>query len=1022
MNSDGLRNPGANAGGRADRSLGLDLPGIGSGPPTENYFSRPARPAAAEAGASAQIILPSFRDAMAGWGSGAGESGGAATFAARQSSLQAPAGSAAPSQNSTDGLQAELGLNQPRAGRSDAGRASRVVAGPPAGAPLNAAMTAAIINLGSDDVQQDRVPGPGAAAARTSTGGLGFGASYVTDPVRPIRPVQRGPDAAGIGPSDETVAVTDFRSLCACLSPPLQSDLSDHQAWDRVQRSLIIAPIPLEQMDRVREAEAMLLWGCAHVLDDRPWRMLPKNLLARMSNALDLPQIWEDAGVLSPFVADAVLDKFIRFSETTDSRYLVEMTQGVSASLTLELIRQSDACQFFQRKTPEGRPTIITGSREPTTISGWSVHPGGLGDPRSLSDQIRELVRESMSVSLRSICEPLHIPPSTTPAGSGGSMSDQRERSVRSELELALAEASGSKKASTSASGPAHRKSRPKRRRSSDSGSDSDGEDPDCRILQACRALRDHYGGISAMTAAIRMTLPVLTIPAFRIGAEMLQTYLSPQRFRATYLWGSKTPTEVTKLLLDRRRSAKLERKGYEVLDGRNPFDNDQNFSWNIDLRYLGNNPDWRAAASSWGDLLLKAFYWSSRETSDMANMDVSIGLARVCWANLDLAISTAGARPSPYDLNYFRTAVINAFQLRLTFMQAELSRLPTVIKAAETQAVQVPLFLDLIAARISESLLGSMAGSFASFLARDERNATAGNETLAWAYVYRPFFSGVLNSAPASGRTEARVGIQPSFTGLSALQHSIATMPYQLAAQTAADTTVQMRSPSSLAFHTVQAALPQAAYAPPPYRPQPTLNGADSGGWVGSRGRAGGFDQGPGMEFGQRGSDRAGTSSSIPDRDRGGRAGQSNYARTPPPMCRPLSPAIVGLKIARLLPPPTPDRYVCGHCLSRLSHVNGPHRADECPLGYFLTYHEACPGFDAEGNVISADWPEDGTNIRRGVKAKWKLYIDKHRIPPSAAEATVGGVDYDKDRVGPMVDLPRAAPGRYFRGRPGRG
>lgn len=229
-------------------------------------------------------------------------------------------------------------------------------------------------------------------------------------------------------------------------------------------------------MDRVREAEAILMWGCAHVLDDRPWRLLPKNMLARMSIALDLPQIWEDTGVLSPFVADAVLDKFVRFSEVTDSRYLAEMTQGDSPSLTLELIRQSDACQFFQRKASGPKPAIITGSREPPMTSGWSVQPGGLGEPRSLLDQIRELVRELMSDSLRSICEPLPIPLSATPEGSGGSLSEQLERSVQSELELALAEASGSQKTTTSASGPAHRKSRPKRRRTSDSGSDSDGE------------------------------------------------------------------------------------------------------------------------------------------------------------------------------------------------------------------------------------------------------------------------------------------------------------------------------------------------------------------------------------------------------------------------------------------------------------------------------------------------------------------------------------------------------------------
>ena len=84
------------------------------------------------------------------------------------------------------------------------------------------------------------------------------------------------------------------------------------------------------------------------------------------------------------------------------------------------------------------------------------------------------------------------------------------------------------------------------------------------------------------------------------------------------------------------------------------------------------------------------------------------------------------------------------------------------------------------------------------------------------------------------------------------------------------------------------------------------------------------------------------------------------------------MSSAVVGIKIARLVPPPKFPVYTCGHCQSQITHVNGPHRGYECPLGYFQTYREACPGFDAEGHAIAGDWSSGGTILQKEAKEKW--------------------------------------------------
>jgi len=133
-------------------------------------------------------------------------------------------------------------------------------------------------------------------------------------------------------------------------------------------------------------------------------------------------------------------------------------------------------------------------------------------------------------------------------------------------------------------------------------------------------------------TDETRAQLPILMIPAHRISAELVETYLRPARFRATYLWGSKSIADVTKLLMQRQKVARALRKGREVLDPRSPFDTETDFSWNLDLLHLGTNQDLRASASMWGDTLLQASAWATQAQVDLVSFDVNLGLARSAW------------------------------------------------------------------------------------------------------------------------------------------------------------------------------------------------------------------------------------------------------------------------------------------------------------------------------------------------------------------------------------------------------
>ena len=808
-----------------------------------------------------------------------------------------------------------------------------------------------------------------------------------------------------------------FTAWCENMVQPITSSLSLREAWDRVGRSLIIEPPSLSDPAAVREREAMLAWGGAHILDDRPWRALPDALMHSLARVTGFDQIWDGIGRRPNHLVDVVFAKFLHYSQLTGSSQLDASTKGPTPLLTLGKIRDSDAAEFYQRLGPTVDLTTVVIADDPD-IDGHG--DGAKGGPTSgavrtpaLVDRIRSLFEESLREVLK--CHGDGRQSGVTAGMSSADPWSDRLTSTQAKtvMEKAIAEARGGGADWGSAPAITHRKARTRKRRHSDSGSDSENDDPDNRIRRANRSLRDALGGLSVFTDETRAQLPILMIPAHRISAELVETYLRPARFRATYLWGSKSTADVTKLLMQRQKVARALRKGREVLDPRSPFDTETDFSWNLDLLHLGTNQDLRASASMWGDMLLQAFAWATQAQVDLVSFHVNLGLARSAWVSFELAVNVHHANPSPTDLNVFKAAVVAAFAMRLQHMRAELSRLPTIMQAAEAQAAQVVKFLDLVCARISESIFGSLVGGFAGFLARSDHTRSQLSEAQLWLLVYRPFFTNVLNSANAITAVP-HIQSPALFTNLSALHHSVTVLPSRTGSFGLSDRSASLSSPSAASYQTVQAELRPPPYSPPPSRLEYAAGGSGFG-------EGGGFDGGDRRSVARSDAwrnDRGGSIPSSGDRDRSStKGGRSRFSGPPPPMCRPMSSAVVGIKIARLVPPPKFPVYTCGHCQSQISHVNGPHRGYECPLGYFQTYREPCPGFDAEGHAIAGDWSSGGTILRKEAKEKWKTYIERHKIPPDVAEAKIGGgVDYDNDRVGPMQDTPRGPPGRAWR------
>lgn len=83
----------------------------------------------------------------------------------------------------------------------------------------------------------------------------------------------------------------------------------------------------------------------------------------------------------------------------------------------------------------------------------------------------------------------------------------------------------------------------------------------------------------------------------------------------------------------------------------------------------------------------------------------------------------------------------------------------------------------------------------------------------------------------------------------------------------------------------------------------------------------------------------------------------------------QPMSPGMVGRSLSTVIAP----RDSCQYC-------SGNHYRFECPVALFNRYHEPCPGFDRNGQLIPGAWHNG--EITDNTKSAWRSYISRHNVP----------------------------------------
>ena len=316
---------------------------------------------------------------------------------------------------------------------------------------------------------------------------------------------------------------------------------------------------------------------------------------------------------------------------------------------------------------------------------------------------------------------------------------------------------------------------------------------------------------------------------------------------------------------------------------------------------------------------------------------------------------------------------------------------MPTILAALRQHVKDLPEWFNKITSRVNTASASGGVGILESVL----RGASAVSgptwQALVVRNLFKPFFTGV----PNVGASVVFGAVAPDSLRLQPGIMALLSGGFSSGASTGG---AAQSISSTPALSPVVRALP-----PPPYATQtPGSNWDNSGG-----GRL------PAPRRNEQYSanrQEQGAFSRDSERDQGRGAGPSLF--------RPMTAAIVGLKIARIVSPA--GDYQCSNC-TKPHHINGPHRSYECPSAYMTKYGEPCPGYDKNGDIVPRAWAADKVNIKDETKKDWTAYIRRHGLRPCAAELELGGVDFVNDRVGGLLANVAAKPS-YPRSKPGWG
>ena len=805
------------------------------------------------------------------------------------------------------------------------------------------------------------------------------------------------------------------------------STSSDTIARIRVKRSILFDGSSVGDRESMRECEAILIWAMSNLLDSRPWTELTDPEVLAIVTALPVAggwrELWDGVAPRPRTLTNELLRHFCSVADpvTSGTEFYSKRADEEYPEVFLSHVRPTDACATFQLTdwASDDESIIIDSVTAPVAAAGPMRTTGA---PLALNEEAlleRLLLRLSERGGSRTAAT-IHSAGSALTSAPGGD-ADARFAAALAAAEATVKGAAAEALRLVGTKPAGHRRRRRKSRlgQSSDSEIESPVEEhnPQRRFRLALGAVADQAGGHGRLTREQRLALPILDTPAHLIEPYIIRMYLSPARFNAVYLLASKSQADLSKHLDLRQKAAKAERRGNSGLDLRNPSEVEPAFPWGFSFLDLGPEPRSAAASIRWGHWLLKAYLWLTNEDSDANHVDFALTLLKMSWPQFECELSHPDYCISSSRLAMFRKGVITAFNRRLPLLKDELSRLPTIYAGCVAQAAQVGPFLELITGQVDENSGTTTMGGIMSIVTQaaailGHHNTPSANTV--WLQTLGPFYNACLSARSTS---EASPGAATTVIPFSESAWRVPS--FGGAVSCFSPPPVQPASfGSAPSYQTMVQALP-----PPPYAPPPALAGGWSGGGPGNQPGGGQRNSQPEFRPLRFTDQRVDRQQPSDEGERAtGRGLASNFADSDPWPCKPLGPALVGMKLARLFPPP--PTYTCRFCgPDAVPHANGRHRVYECPIGYFLKYNEACPGYDRDGTVIPHDWAADQINLKPATIRRWKEYIARHRIPADAAETVQlgGGVNFDGERIGGMVEYRRPPrPWSRGRGRPG--
>ena len=557
---------------------------------------------------------------------------------------------------------------------------------------------------------------------------------------------EQGPVAAGNNGKGGTAA---SRQLAAehrrahdylrarCVSEAIASTLSDGEAWDQTRRSILFPNLSRADKEMIRQAETILIWTGANLLDPKQWRSLPQNVVRYMCEKLDVTEKW-----VEPFgsgaTTESLREMFLAISDSNGCAAEVcpAVARAISSEYAMIQVRNSDACRFLHNCSD----TVL---RQGANAGVMEVQGGSeqVDPPQSGEGVGNNILGGGQE-------RPIVVEPGPAP------LSESNEPTalalLQTELEAATAQAAGATGAG--ARRYSHRKAGPKKRRRQDSESDSDSEwdsDRPGPVRQVRRALQraaDAWGGAHMVTDEHRQLMPTLTLPAHQIELDLARYYLDDERATAFNICAAMTQEVRTKHRKAREKLLQEEQKGKAILDRRDPYQVVPAAPWHIAFRFIGDNPNVLQASLQWGEMMNAARMGTVLAKDGISPNVMAISLARLEWSRFEPELLIPDRGVSDFKLQSFKNAVLLEFADRDRAVEGALAKTPTILAALRQQVKDLPEWFNKISSRVNAASAYGGGGILESVLGGASAASGPTLQALVIRNLFKPFFTGIPN------------------------------------------------------------------------------------------------------------------------------------------------------------------------------------------------------------------------------------------------------------------------------------